>query len=168
MAKDKVQERKDKDQKPKVLYTIQAKIWEDGIWSGKLISGELYGRERVKAIYTSGDDFLAAVRSVVPSAIDKIEGLVKAIDRDAGTTEKMENSVVGQVKVDIFSNGVIDVDFAEMVQGPIGRPKAWRMTPDQFLPSMRSVTGSAVEPLKSLPSGGVITAKGKDEDEDEG
>lgn len=162
MSKNAIEKRKEKDSKPKLLFSLQCNVWDDGIISAKLIENSQYGRERVKVIHPSGNDFLAAIRSVVPAATDKVTPLVKAIDGDAGTTEVKESERVGIIKVDIYSNGFIDADFFELIHGANGRPKAWRRFYNEFADAMKNI-GDAIEPLKQLGSGGVIDAKSEDE-----
>lgn len=155
--KDKVEERKDKI-KPTKLYSIVATVWNDGILSGSLISYETFGRSKgQKVLYTGDDagvDFLSAIRSVVPSAVPTVEGIVTQIEKDAEHEDATDCEKVGKVNISIFSDGFIDVDMSELVTGPRGAPKAWRLQPKEFIDAMGALVGNGgLASFKQLTSG---------------
>lgn len=155
--KDKVEERKEKI-KPTKLYSIVANIWSDGIISGSLISYETFGRSKgQKVLYTGQDagvDFLSAIRSIVPSAVPTVEGIVNQIEKDAEHEDATDCQKVGKVSIDIFSDSYVSIDCSEIIQGDRGAPKAWRLQPKEFINAMGSLVGSGgLDSFKQLTSG---------------
>lgn len=54
------------------------------------------------------------------------------------TVEKEEKpKKLFTVKFDVYDDGQVDPDLIEYVQGPVGRPKAWRMEPKEFVLSIK-------------------------------
>jgi hypothetical protein len=149
MSNDPVQDRK--EAKPKKVFTINAVIFDDGIMGGTCIEYRDLGRlKNQKCIVPGYDDFLACVRSIVPSSIDAIEPLTQQIFDDVEVTDAEDCEKIGRIVVDIYNDGFIDCDFGEVVKGTRGAPKTWRQEPRDFFDMVESRVGQLTTPLKPL------------------
>lgn len=148
---DPVEERK--EAKPLKVFTINAIIWDDGVVSATMIEYRTLGRlKNQKCIVPDGDDFISCVRSLVPSAVDSIQPLVKQISKDLEIEDAEECEKIGKVVVDIYNDGFIDCDFGEIVKGPRGAPKTWRLSPNDFFSAIEVQVGNLTPPFRTLDS----------------
>jgi hypothetical protein len=150
---DPTEERKKKI-KPHVAFNITADVWDDGVLSGSLVENRQLGRKKVKYVYDSASDFIAASRTIAQGKSDQYKDLANTIEKDWETEDKTDCEVVGKVTVDIYSDGVIVSDTSEMVSGARGPKKAWRVSPTEFVNSMEALVGTGNSNLfKQLPQG---------------
>ena len=148
---DAIEKRRDRDEKPKKLFSVVVNIYDDGVLSGCGIEYRNLGRMKMqKLVIPDGQDFLSSVRSIIPSAIDKIETLVNAVYKDHDIEDAEESEKIGKVTVDIYSDGYVDGDFCELVKGSRGAPKSWRLPPQDFVSMVESRAGSLGETFKPL------------------
>jgi hypothetical protein len=146
---DPVEERK--EAKPIKLFTINAFVYDDGVISGTLIEYRTLGRlKNQKCIVPDGDDFISCVRSIVPSAVYAIEPLVKQINDDLEHEDTQECEKIGKVVVDVYNDGFVDTDFGEIVKGPRGAPKTWRLQPNDFFNAIEVQVGQLTSPFQTL------------------
>ena len=156
MKEDAVQKRKDADQKPKKLFSFVGYIWDDGNMSGYGWEYRDMGRmKNQKMSFPDKDEFLSSIRSIVPSAMPIVEDVVNAVYGDNTVTDTIETEKCGKVTFDIYSDGFIDCDFAEILKGARGAPKAWRASPRDFISAMEHQIGSGnSETFKALLGAG--------------
>ena len=159
MSKDKTEERKEKV-KPLKLFSITAFVFDDGVISGTCTEIRDLGRMKAqKVIVPDSHEFMTCVRSVIPSAVPAIEELVEFIFNDIGCTDIDGSEKIAKVTVDIYSDGFIDCDFAEIVKGSRGAPKAWRLMPNDFFRAIENSVGNLTKPFKQLScSSGNVTS----------
>jgi len=152
--KDKVEERKEKDERPLKLFSVVCLVYDDGNISGQLLSIEPYGRlKNQKIMYTGADagkDFLSNVRSVIPSSIPYIQDLVMRIEKDSDIQDCIDTEKIAKVTVDIFSDSVVTCDFCELIKKDRGAPKAWRKEPTTFIADLKLQVGNLVDVFKPL------------------
>jgi len=154
-----IQERKEKI-KPKKLFSINAVIYDDGVISGTCMEFRDLGRcKNQKLIIPAEDDFLASVRSILPSVMDSIEPLVHFIFADIEAKDLEGTEKFARVGVDIYSDGFVDCDFGEIIKGTRGAPKTWRMAPHEFFRTVDAKVGKLSPPLKSLMLKGVVSGE---------
>jgi hypothetical protein len=155
MSIDKVEDRKEKV-KPTKLFSITAFVYDDGVISGTCTEIRDLGRMKAqKLIVPDPDEFIASVRSIVPSAAGSIQELVEFIFNDIGCTDLDGSEKIAKTTVDIYSDGYIDCDFAEIIKGTRGAPKAWRLTPNDFFKSIEASVGNLTKPFKLLAVGNI-------------
>lgn len=158
MSKDKTEERKEKV-KPTKLFSITAFVYDDGVIAGTCTEIRDLGRMKAqKLIVPDSKDFIDSIRSVIPSAVPAITELVEFIFNDIGCTDLDGSEKIAKTTVDIYSDGYIDCDFAEIVKGTRGAPKAWRLTPKDFFKSIENSVGNLTKPFKLLSSNSNITS----------
>lgn len=149
---DKVQKRKDK-LKPKKLFSINSVVYDDGIICGVCIEYRDLGRlKNQKVVVPSEDDFISSVRSILPSSLGYIRKLVNMIFTDVDNHDVDGASKIARVTVDIYSDGFVDADFGEIVQGQRGAPKTWRLAPNEFYQYIESRVGKLSPPFRALHS----------------
>ena len=135
---DKVEDRKEKI-KPQKLFTMVINIWDDGVLSGYGLEYRNMGRlKKQKMIIPGKEDFLSSVRSIVPSAIPAIETITDVLYGDLDVEDAEGSEKTSKITIDIYNDGFVDSDFSELNKGPRGAPRAWRMSPHEFV---RSVDG---------------------------
>jgi hypothetical protein len=149
---DPSEERKKKS-KPHVVFNITADVWDDGVISGIMTEKRKMGRKMTKYIYDSASDFIAAARCLSQSQTNTFEDLAHSIEKGWETEDKDGSEVIGKVTVDIYSDGYVTSDTAELVSGTRGPKKSWRLIPKDFVDSMESFIGSGADSIKKLPSG---------------
>ena len=170
MKKDAIEARKEKDEKPKNLYTINCNIWNDNKYSGKFWeNGVKFGREKNKMAYVSGSEFIASMRAIIPSAVPKLEALIMRIDSDAGDeqdSDPKDNEIIAKITINVYSNSFIEVDGGAIMKfsGP-GRPKLFRMGLKDLMEHIHIGTSNE-EPIRVLNetcsnSQGFINTTGK-------
>jgi hypothetical protein len=146
---DQVEERK--EAKPIKVFTINAIVFDDGVVSGTCVEYRTLGRlKNQKCIVPDGDDFIACVRSIVPSVVDAVEPVVKQIFKDLEVEDTEECEKIGKVVIDIYNDGFIDCDFGEIVKGPRGAPKTWRLSARDFFDAIETQVGNLTPPFKML------------------
>jgi hypothetical protein len=149
MSNDPVQDRK--EAKPVKVFTINAIVFDDGIMGGTCIEYRDLGRLKAqKCIVPGYDDFIASVRSIVPSTVPAIEPLAQQIFDDVEVTDTEHCEKIGRIVVDIYNDGFIDTDFGEVVKGTRGAPKTWRQEPRDFFDMVESRVGQLTTPLTPL------------------
>jgi hypothetical protein len=149
MSNDPVQDRK--EAKPKKVFTINAIVFDDGIMSGTCIEYRDLGRlKNQKCIVPGLDDFIASVRSIVPSVVPVIEPLAQQIFIDVEVTDTEDCEKIGRVVVDVYNDGFIDCDFGEIVKGARGAPKTWRQEPRDFFDMVETRVGELTGPFTPL------------------
>ena len=144
-----IEERKEKI-KPKKLYSVIGIIFDDGTTSGYGVEYTDMGRlKNQKMISPTKEDFIASVRTVVPSAIPAIEKLLDLVYGDLSDNESGHEKTAS-VTVDIYSDGFVSTDFGEFVKGARGPAKCWRLTPHDFIGSVNARLGRLSESFKPL------------------
>jgi len=144
-----IEKRKEKI-KPKKLYSVVGIIFDDGTTSGYGVEYRDMGRlKNQKMLVPSKEDFIASVRTIVPSAIPVIERLLDLIYGDVDDNEGGHEKTAS-VTVDIYSDGFITTDFGEFVKGVRGPAKCWRLTPHDFVSSINARLGRLSDSFKPL------------------
>jgi len=166
-----IEKRKEKI-KPKKLFSIIIHIWSDGVLSGGGIEYRNLGRlKNQKMIVPDKDDFLACVRSILPSTVATIEPVLEAVYGDVDCEDMDGCEKIAKVTVDIYSDGYIDSDFSEIIKGNRGAPKNWRLAPNEFVRTVEGRLGKLSEsfrPLISAPIPGEVKGElVKNDDEEE-
>lgn len=150
MSKDKTEDRKEKV-KPTKLFSITAFVYDDGVIAGTCTEIRDLGRMKAqKVIIPDSNDFITSVRSILPSIVPTIQELVEYIFNDIGCTDIDGSEKIAKTTVDIYSDGFIDCDFAEIIKGTRGAPKAWRLTPNDFFRAIENSVGNLTKPFKQL------------------
>lgn len=162
---DPVEKRREKDEKPRKLFSFKAFVFDDGNLAGYGWEYRDMGRmKNQKMSFPAKEEFIAEIRSQIPSALPVVQDVIEAVYNDNGVTDTIETEKIGQVSFDIYSDGMIDTDFAEVMKGSRGAPKAWRRTPNEFIQSLGYSVGALGDTFKPLLGagnhGGVIDVEG--------
>ncbi len=151
---DAVEERKEKV-KPTKLFTITAFVFDDGLISGYAMEYRNMGRlKNQKLIFPAKEEAISSIRSIIPSAYPIVEKLIDTIYADIGVEDSEGSEKFGKTTVDIYSDGFVDCDFAEILKGSRGAPKAWRLPAHDFVRSIENRLGRLGETFKPLLNAG--------------
>jgi hypothetical protein len=154
MSNDAVEERQEKI-KPTKLFSIVAFVFDDGVISGYGTEFRNMGRlKNQKLIFPAKEELISSIRSIVPSTYPVVESLIDGIYADIGIEDNEGNEKFGKVTVDIYSDGFVDCDFSEIVKGPRGAPKAWRLPANDFISAISNRVGRLSEKFQPLLNAG--------------
>lgn len=163
-------EKRKKKLKPRKLFTVVANVYDDGILAGYGIEYRNMGRlKNQKMVVPGKEDFITCVRSIVPSAIPTIEKVVNAVYEDADVEESEGSEKIAKVTIDIYSDSFIDSDFSELNKGPRGAPRAWRLSPNEFINNIKNRLGDLSENFRPLLTSGStpeVLMEDKEDEED--
>jgi len=144
-----IEKRKEKV-KPTKLFSIIAVIYDDGTTAGYGVEYKDMGRlKNQKLIFPCRDECLSSIRSIIPSAIPPIEELVNLIYDDLKYTDS-GNEKTASINIDIYSDGFITTDFGEYIKGARGPAKCWRLTPVDFIGTVKARLGNLSDYFKPL------------------
>jgi hypothetical protein len=154
---DKVEERKEKI-KPIKLFSINATVFDDGYLSGYGAEYRNMGRlKNQKMIVPDKDEFKSCIRSLIPSALPVVDTIIDVIYKDNESEDAEGNEKVGKLEIEIYSDGFVSTDFAEITKQTRGAPKVWRMHGSDFIRFVDSRFGNLADKMRPLLNAGSTT-----------
>ena len=153
--KDKVEERKEKDQKPKKLFSFVAQIFDCGTISGYGWEYRDIGKIRnQKMAFPTKEEFIAEIRSQMPSALPVVEDVLNAVYDANEKVDTEKSQKIATIGFDIYSSGFVDKDCC-IIERPVGpgAPKAWRKEPRTFISDLKYLVGDLSDTFEPLLEG---------------